>query len=40
MRNREDGVFITGLLRQRECVTARGEKPSALEVVANRVEFL
>jgi single-stranded DNA-binding protein len=37
---REDGVFIAGHLRQREYVTAEGEKRRALEVVAERVEFL
>ena len=37
---REDGVFIAGHLRQREYGTAEGEERRALEVVAERVEFL
>ncbi len=33
-------VFVAGHLRQREIVTREGEKHRALEVVAERVEFL
>ncbi len=37
---RESLVFIAGHLRQREYVTAEGGKRRALEVVAERVEFM